>query len=110
MDSAAAALLSAADGSSVAALRGVTVLAEAALTSQPSLLPDELSDSLPGRCPATPAHLQKMHVDCGAGECVIGLHEPHSTLQMLQMVRPLGADVSDHIKHQLIPAYAFKCM
>ena len=52
VDSTAATLLSAADGSSVAAVRGLTALAEAALPSQLSLLPDELSSSLPDRCTA----------------------------------------------------------
>ena len=65
MDSTAVTLLSAADGSSVAAVRGLTVLAEAALPSQLSLLPDELSNSLPDRCPATTAHLECMHEDPG---------------------------------------------
>ena len=53
-ESPAATLLSAADGASVAAIRGLTVLADAALPPSVSLLPAELKRSLPDRFTFSP--------------------------------------------------------
>ena len=48
-EASAATVLPAADGTSVAAIRGLTVLADAALPPTMALLPPELSDTLPDR-------------------------------------------------------------
>lgn len=60
-DSLAASLLSGAEGTSVAAVRGLTVLADAALPPSLSLLPADLRASLPDRCSGTLLWMRQHH-------------------------------------------------